>query len=574
MSSSPNRRVLAGAFSGAGLVVGLIAGYFLWAGTGSSTALAPRPSFFGVGTEIVERPRDHDGVAFDLTSTFAFTSDSFHCVVATNDRPFPMRTYALGTVHVPKNQFFMALDSVRIERVASAAGGRVEITGLVRSRTRIGSSYEDAVVPFFAVAIDGGPGPQNDLLLFTVFYNHADSPLQLAHFGPGATFGQAEGVIAGDIVTHARGKPPTQVARKWMEYAIAIVREKKPPPTTAARFYAYVAAVYSKVLNKTRDALQASVATAEIIDTLHPSHKARTRQLLQSVGAAGTQAAPDANAILAAYRLRNDTDNFRLAWDNAVPAEEDKWFIRAVEPVTPLADRWKRWIVDTDRNFSVPDPPPVGSAADQLEVEKVIAATTHRTLDELASIAFWAGAPGSETPAGIWQNRLFEEVGERLNDREYATAQKLLAQSIADAFIITWDVKYRYWTQRPSMRIPHLNLALPDPNFPGYVSGHSTISKTAAEVLSHLFPDKRDVWQRNATDAKNSRLSAGIHFDVDNRAGEDLGKAIGMEILARLASSRKPSLGAGPASASVERLQPDVPSTLSSPTLRTSRGRS
>jgi hypothetical protein len=163
---------------------------------GSPAALG-RPDIFGLGTELIDTPKGPNGVPFDLTSIFAFTSDFFHCVVPTNDQAFTMPTHSLGLVEIGKNQFFMSVDSVRIESLMMTAAGRVEFKGTARSITRVGDKFEEAIVPFNVVAVDGGPGFERDSLLLTVFYNEKDSPMQLAIFGPEAHFGHS--ILSGDI---------------------------------------------------------------------------------------------------------------------------------------------------------------------------------------------------------------------------------------------------------------------------------------------------------------------------------------------------------------------------------------
>ncbi len=121
-----------------------------------------------------------------------------------------------------------------------------------------------------------------------------------------------------------------------------------------------------------------------------------------------------------------------------------------------------------------------------------------------------------------------------LTDTEYAYAQMVLAQSIADSFMECWKVKYTYWTKRPSMVDPSIDLAMNNPPFPSYLSGHSTISRTAAEVLSVLFPQYRTVWLRDAEEAKNSRLWAGIHFPYDNEVGANVGEQIAKVIISKI----------------------------------------
>jgi membrane-associated phospholipid phosphatase len=77
----------------------------------------------------------------------------------------------------------------------------------------------------------------------------------------------------------------------------------------------------------------------------------------------------------------------------------------------------------------------------------------------------------------------------------------------------------------------NLSLAMPDPLFPSYVSGHSTVSKAAAEVLAVMVPAHAAAWRQMAVDARESRLAAGIHFPVDNRVGFQLGADVAAQVV-------------------------------------------
>src|SRR5207245_2468798 len=130
-------------------------------------------------------------------------------------------------------------------------------------------------------------------------------------------------------------------------------------------------------------------------------------------------------------------------------------------------------------------------------------------------INFWGGTPGTDSPSGIWQNQLYKTIKSDLPkdslqaDKTYAAIQMDIAQAMSDAFMECWKVKYSYWTARPTMRIPGLQTAMDNPNFPSYISGHSTISKAAADVLSVLVPKYQMQWEAMASEARDSRLSAG-----------------------------------------------------------------
>jgi membrane-associated phospholipid phosphatase len=114
--------------------------------------------------------------------------------------------------------------------------------------------------------------------------------------------------------------------------------------------------------------------------------------------------------------------------------------------------------------------------------------------------------------------------------------QMRLAQTLADAFMECWKVKYIYQTKRPDMTDKTIQevLAMPNPPFPSYVSGHSTISFAGAEILAHFFPNKREIFIKHATQAKNSRLWAGIHFPHDNDEGQKLGEEVAKNIINNL----------------------------------------
>jgi hypothetical protein len=181
------------------LFVGMSGGYVVGNWRATARNADGQAKIFGAGRELIDQPKDPGGAAFDLTSAFAVTNDFFHCVVETNDKAFTMQTYGMGTVEIPKNQFFMAVDSVSIESVQPASGGRAELKGTARSITRVGDKYEEAVVPFSAVAVDGGPGREKDSLVLTVFFDKNNSPMQFAIFGPEPRFGKSVDILSGDI---------------------------------------------------------------------------------------------------------------------------------------------------------------------------------------------------------------------------------------------------------------------------------------------------------------------------------------------------------------------------------------
>ena len=221
--------------------------------------------------------------------------------------------------------------------------------------------------------------------------------------------------------------------------------------------------------------------------------------------------------------------------------------------------------------------PALGSTqynADLLQVEALGGTTsTQRTAQETDQGRFWADSTGTWTPSGQWLN-LSDVVAQNNNLSTLQTARlsALVGASLADAGIAAWEAKYTNNTARPITEIQEsTDPAIADPtwqsiwnapNFPSYVSGHSTYSSAAAAALEGFFGtdsmsfcisadpnaaslpnalggtgfiDAADATEcfDNFTDAAEaagmSRLYGGIHTMTDNLAGQYLGSEIGTQ---------------------------------------------
>jgi membrane-associated phospholipid phosphatase len=202
-------------------------------------------------------------------------------------------------------------------------------------------------------------------------------------------------------------------------------------------------------------------------------------------------------------------------------------------PLDPLAGTWKPWVLERGDTMRPSAPPAYGSPAWEAELLAVQAAVANRTREQVDAVNFWAGALGTVTPAGLW-NEIARDLilRDSLDTSHAAQALAMMNVAIADAFICCWDAKFTYWTARPITVDPSLNVLIPTPPFPSYTSGHSTISAAAATVLGHVFPPDAEALNEMATEAKNSRLWAGIHFPIDNDMGATGGAQVGRLVVA------------------------------------------
>lgn len=353
---------------------------------------------------------------------------------------------------------------------------------------------------------------------------------------PGTTGATTTTTVAGTTTVAPADAP---AARRWVELIETIVRADKPGPPTSARLYAYATASYADA-RAIASSDEASAAVRDVLRELAPAHRDEIDALARALGAPDEVPAAVAG-IATTYVERSRTDGWTPGDPDAAmatePAGPGHWVrVGGLGPLDATAGGWRRWLVD-GATFTVPEPPAPGTDAYAEQQRIVAAAVRRRDAHWQQVIEFWGGAPGTQAPAGIWLDRLWSagRTGAlATDDLALARAQSALARTVADAFMECWKVKFTYWTARPSMVDPSISLAMANPAFPGYVSGHSTVSAAAASVLSMLLPDQRDEWWREAAEARDSRLIAGIHFEIDNTAGFQLGTDVGAVAVARL----------------------------------------
>lgn len=232
----------------------------------------------------------------------------------------------------------------------------------------------------------------------------------------------------------------------------------------------------------------------------------------------------------------------------------------------PIEPGWGtlRTFRSSSTDCELPAPPTDGPSDSPYEAQaSEVADVAAQLTDEQEAVArFWDDGRGrTGTPAGHWFV-LALEVGRDSGVDAEAMVHLVAdtAMAIADAFIVVWREKYKWMVERPitvlQRRDPTWSSYLVTPAFPEYPSGHSAISRAAADVLtSHLGereftdpgwgmtgPSRADFeiaprtfpsFSAAATEASASRLYAGIHFPMGIEAGIRLGACIGKGFAAR-----------------------------------------
>ncbi|MGQ0815079.1 MAG: vanadium-dependent haloperoxidase [Gemmatimonadota bacterium] len=284
------------------------------------------------------------------------------------------------------------------------------------------------------------------------------------------------------------------------------------------------------------------------------------------------------------------TDNFKQTRGYpkyTVTAEAGRWvptppaYMDAVEPSWA---KLRPFVLDSSSQFRPPPPHTYDMTKGSpflRQVEEVFETGRQLTDEQRSIAAFWDCNPyvmhvrghamfatKKITPGAHWLGITAIAARKAGADlMQSAEAYALTAVALADAFISSWDEKYRSNVVRPETVInAHLDERweplLQTPPFPEYTSGHSVISTAAAVVLTDLFgddfafDDSTEVdyglpvrsfvsFEAAAAEAAISRLYGGIHYRMAIDAGADQGRSVGRLVVERVQLRAKDAIASG-----------------------------
>lgn len=250
--------------------------------------------------------------------------------------------------------------------------------------------------------------------------------------------------------------------------------------------------------------------------------------------------------------------------------------------LTPHWYRVKPFLLDSSAQFR-PEPPPTIALTPEWikkEADQVLAYNQNLTNEEKAVVEFMRDGPRSTGQSGHWL-RFAQDVSRR--DHHNLDQDVKLYFAVAnvafDAFISCWETKRFYDTSRPWTLIhhyykgkkikgwagvdggtkmmlgeewhPYSPQSFVTPPFPGYTSGHATVSGASAKMIelftgsdNYGFKEQRkhcELTEKNAGDtmtldlktwsgvaemAAKSRALGGYHIPADNDVGIRVGRQI------------------------------------------------
>ena len=208
-------------------------------------------------------------------------------------------------------------------------------------------------------------------------------------------------------------------------------------------------------------------------------------------------------------------------WDGKIPDKAGLW--NGKNPMLPMAGYNKTLVLDSAGQFRPGPPPDFAKEMEELRNYK-------QTFRSRSNAFHYASITTNDD---LLSRKLFE-YNIHLNAPRAARIYAARAVMYYDAFSACWDAKYTYWGIRPDQYDPTYKPLLGTPPFPGYPSGHATMSGAMEVLYTYFFPNEKALFQRIAKEGAESRFQGGIHFRTDNEVGLDLGRKVGVKIVERL----------------------------------------
>ncbi len=215
-------------------------------------------------------------------------------------------------------------------------------------------------------------------------------------------------------------------------------------------------------------------------------------------------------------------DGSDAVWTGSVPTGPCKW--TGTNPGNVTGGTWRPLLLTSASEFRPAAPP----ACDTPEVLADVATVRNfpRTFVSNYKAYYWQSPEGLNSWPYRYADKFMFEDGLDRNPPRAARVYALLASTQYDAFIASQDGKFAYWYPRPHQLDPAIVPLFAVPNFPSYPSNHSTFSASRSEILAYLFPTRADFIRAVGKEGGDSRIWAGIHYQMDNVAGVQLGKSV------------------------------------------------
>ncbi len=166
---------------------------------------------------------------------------------------------------------------------------------------------------------------------------------------------------------------------------------------------------------------------------------------------------------------------------------------------------------------AIGEAPLADSAEEKAEVKALVALQDLRTVEQCDYAL-------SQSSANL--KTLFVENNGPLTAKEASQVESATFKNYAQAGLNIYLAKKMYNRPRPYDSHPEVKPCIDLESSTSFPSGHATIARYYANVLSEYFPAKKAAFFKRAAEVSANRLLGGVHYPSDIVAGQKLGDAL------------------------------------------------
>jgi acid phosphatase (class A) len=158
--------------------------------------------------------------------------------------------------------------------------------------------------------------------------------------------------------------------------------------------------------------------------------------------------------------------------------------------------------------------PERGSEAEARDYEIMLSLQETRTEEQCAF--------ASHQEQATLKNIFYDDNGP-LTKREANRLTVILFKAYAEAGVNIYLAKGLYRRPRPYISRPDIVPCIDQEGSFAYPSGHTTVARVFARILSRIYPERAEAFMKRADEAAQNRILGGVHHPSDIEAGKKLG---------------------------------------------------
>ena len=266
---------------------------------------------------------------------------------------------------------------------------------------------------------------------------------------------------------------------------------------------------------------------------------------LENVGLKDRNLSKKTLEILNKYTEEFEKEKQKVGVANNIYSPTGKWKLtqrvgEAKKADTPGAKYFKKNFDYVNFNYSLVEPKYNYDKNNLIKELNILENNLQKRVEDnsdgqiLENVLFWNAGRGAQSLAYVWQKVIYE------NNVSNIKKQVFLADVIADAYIFTFENKYKFQSLRPENYLENdktngfVNLKsniVKTLKSPGFPSEQGVICSVTYGVLKNIDTRNENIYKNIKDECLEGRKYAGVEFEIDITEGGKFGSELSRFIL-------------------------------------------